>query len=158
MATTTSPHDVTLTITRRFHAPIEKVFKAWTDPQALRRWFAPSDQHHTPLAEVDLRVGGRYRIQLQAPDGKISTVSGVYKEIRPPKRLVFTWSWEAGSGCGTTVTTECETLVTVQFHDRDQVTDMILTHEHFPTPDDRHAHHEGWAGCLDRFPYAHPHH
>lgn len=155
---TTSPHDVTLTITRHVNAPVEKVFKAWTDPKALRKWFAPSDNHSTPLAEVDLRVSGRYRIQIKAPDGTLSTVGGVYKEIRPSKRLVFTWAWEAGSGCGTTVVSEHETFVTVQFHDRDQVTDVILTHEHFPTPEDRHAHHEGWTGCLDRLPQALPHH
>lgn len=158
MATTTSPHDVTLTITRHVNAPPEKVFKAWTTPKALMRWFAPSDHHSTPLAEVDLRVGGRYRIRIQAPDGTLSTVGGVYKEIRPPKRLVLTWAWEAGSGCGTTVVTGHETLVTVQFVDRDHVTDVIVTHEHFPTPEDRHAHHEGWTGCLDRFSHALSHH
>jgi uncharacterized protein YndB with AHSA1/START domain len=158
MVTTASPHDVTLTITRHFHAPVQKVFKAWTTPQGLMKWFAPSDHHSTPSADVDLRIGGRYCIRIQAPDGTVSTAGGVYKEIRPPKRLVFTWAWEAGSGCGATVVTPHDTLVTVQFHDRDQVTDVILTHEHFPTPEDRHAHHEAWTGCLDRLPHALPHH
>jgi uncharacterized protein YndB with AHSA1/START domain len=158
MVTNTPSHDVTLTITRHFQAPVGKVFKAWTDPKVLMKWFAPSDHHQTAHAEVDLHVGGRYRIQIQAPDGTRSTVSGVYKEIRPVKRLVFTWMREDGGGSGSSVTTAHETLVTVQFHDRDQVTDVFLTHEHFLTPEDRHAHHEGWTGCLNRLTHALPHH
>ncbi len=157
MVTTASPHDVTLTLTRHFYAPVQKVFRAWTDPKALMKWFAPSDSHTTPHAEVDLRTGGRYRIEIRSPDGTVSAVSGLYREIRPAKRLVFTWAWATGGVVPPDVA-EHETLVTVQFHDRDRVTDVIVTHEHFPTPDERHAHHERWTSLLDRLPHALPHH
>jgi uncharacterized protein YndB with AHSA1/START domain len=158
MVTTASPHDVTLTITRHFHAPVQKVFRAWTDPRVLTKWFAPSDLFSVPHAEMDLQIGGRYRIEIHAPDGAVSTVSGLYREIRPAKRLVFTWAWEEGGSAGPSAVGGRDTVVTVQFHDRDRVTDVILTHEQFATPEERHAHHERWTTLLNRLPHALPHH
>src|SRR5262249_55622945 len=99
MAIKPNTKDTTLTITRTFNAKPEAVFKPWTDPQALMRWFAPSDDFTTPVAEVDPRVGGRYRIQMKDPAGQFHTVRGTYREVTPPARLVFTWTWEEGS-CG----------------------------------------------------------
>jgi len=126
----------------------EKVFRAWTDPAALKKWFAPGDDYATPIAEVDLRVGGRYRIQIRSPQGKLHTVVGAYREVKPPEKLVFTWSWqEGGMDVG-------ETLVTVEFRDRGNSTELILTHELFPTAETRDEHTKGWTGCLDRLPTA----
>jgi len=153
MAIKPSPKDTTLTITRTFNAKREAVFKAWTDPQALIRWFAPSDDFATPVVDVDLRVGGRYRIQMKAPDGGSHTVHGTYREVTPPTRLVFTWAWEEGS-CRGEMPPEQETLVTVEFHDRGGATELILTHEYFPTVKVRDSHEEGWNGCLNRLPKA----
>lgn len=153
MAIKPSSKDTTLTITRTFNAKREAVFKAWTDPQALTRWFAPSDDFATPVVEVDLRVGGRYRIQMKAPDGGPHTVHGTYREVTPPARLVFTWAWAEGS-CGGEMPPEQETLVTVEFHDRGGATELVLTHENFPTVKVRDSHQEGWNGCLNRLPKA----
>lgn len=150
MASKTSHPDTTLQIKRTFAAPREKVFRAWTDPKALMRWFAPSDDYSTPLVEVDLRVGGKYRIQMKAPDGQAHTVHGIYREVTPPSKLVFTLSWEEAACGGPEMTPEQETLVTVEFHDRGGATDIILTHEYFPTVKARDSHNEGWTGCLDR--------
>ena len=137
-----------LRITRTFPAPRERVFRAWTDPAALKKWFAPGDDYATPIAEVDLRVGGRYRIQMRSPKGNLHTVAGVYREVTPPEKLVFTWSWqEGGMDVG-------ETLVTVEFRDRGNSTELILTHERFPTAETRDEHRKGWTGCLDRLPQA----
>ena len=83
MATTASHQDTTLHITRTFAAPQEKVFQAWTDPKELTRWFKPSDDFSTLPAEVDLRVGGQYRINMKAPDGSPHTVVGTYREVNP---------------------------------------------------------------------------
>ena len=81
------------------------------------QWFAPADNFSTPLAEVDLRVGGSYRIQMKDPSGETHTVGGEYREIRKSERLVFTWAWEEGEGCGGEIEGPMpETLVTVQFH------------------------------------------
>jgi len=150
MATKTQPSDTTLQIKRTFAAPREKVFRAWTDPRALTRWFAPSDDFSTPLAEVDVRVGGKYRIQMKAPDGVLHTVNGVYREVKPPEKLVFTWSWEPGGGsCGTP---GYETLVTVEFHERGNSTELVLTHEGFMDSTERDKYNQGWTGCLNRLP------
>ena len=66
-----------LTLTRRYTAAPEKVWRAWTDPQALRQWWAP-----VSVAELDLRVGGRFRIVFGGTDGKENECAGVYREAR----------------------------------------------------------------------------
>ena len=151
MANSTETRNTTLQITRSFNASPEKVFQAWVDPIVLKQWFAPSDEFSTPLAEIDLRVGGKYRIQMVAPNGENHTVGGVYREIRSPEKLVFTWGWEAGGGCGGAESEgPIETLVTVEFQQQGEGTAMILTHELFPNSESRDKHHEGWSGCVAR--------
>src|SRR2546422_7814419 len=88
---------VTVRLQRTFQAPREKVFQAWTRPEDLKRWSAPGDLT-TPVAEVDLRVGGRYRIDMRAPDGTLHRVTGTYREVDPPNRLVYTWQGETTPG------------------------------------------------------------
>ena len=145
---TRSDISLTLTLTRTYAAPREAVFRAWTDPDALKQWFGPTDEFTTPIAEVDLRMGGRYRIGMQSPDQEdLHIVGGVYREIEPPEKLVFTLSWEEGIDVG-------ETLVTVEFRDLGGSTEVVLTHERFPSEEARDKHHEGWSGCLDRLPKA----
>jgi uncharacterized protein YndB with AHSA1/START domain len=80
--------DRTVVITRVFDAPRELVFKAWTDPVHLARWWGPKG-FTNPICEVDLRVGGALRIVMRAPDGAEHPMTGVFREIDPPARLVF---------------------------------------------------------------------
>ena len=135
---------ITLDLTRTFDTPREEVFRAWTEPEALKQWFAPSDAFSTPVAEVDLRVGGNYRIGMKPPDkDDLYIVGGTYQEIQPPEKLVFTLSWEQGVDVG-------ETLVTVEFRDLGDSTEVVLSHERFPTEESRDKHAEGWNGCLER--------
>ena len=133
--------ETTLRLKKILNAPREKVFRAWTEAEALKTWFAPSDDHSALSAEVDLRVGGKYAITLRSPKGEVSRAVGTYREIRPPEKLVFTWSWE-GEDLG-------ETLVTIEFLDRGGSTELVLTHEFLLTKEwyDKHAY--GWNGCLD---------
>lgn len=138
-STTTKP---ALKLARTYGAPLEKVFRAWTDPEIMKRWFAPSDAFSVPEVEVDARVGGRYRIVMRAPDGEYHRVGGVYREVVRPTRLVFTWAWES--------TPERESLVTVEFVDRGDMTELTLTHEQFADAEARDKHREGWTGCLER--------
>lgn len=138
-----SADDARLQLTRSFAAPRERVFRALTDPQELKLWFGPSEQHEVPVAEVDLRVGGRYRIDLRGPSGNLYRIVGEYREIRPPERLVYTWRWEIGDDVG-------ETLVTIELRERSGSTDLTLTHERFPNGDARDQHRGGWSGCLER--------
>jgi uncharacterized protein YndB with AHSA1/START domain len=94
MAEKPGAHNAALRLTRLFHVPRERLFGAWMDPQALMRWFSPSSDYSTPSAAVDLRIGGRYRIEMKAADGALYTATGTYRDVRQPERLVFTWAWE----------------------------------------------------------------
>ncbi len=143
MATPTTDQAITLRLTRVFAAPREKVFRAWTSAEALKQWWGPPD-HGTASAEVDLRAGGRYRLGMRKlPDGAIFYLSGAYREVKAPEKLIYTWRWEAEPEYG-------ETLVTVEFRDRGTSTEVVLTHELFPTEAMREQHGQGWSGCLDR--------
>ena len=132
---------VTLQLRRTFQAPRERVFRAWTTAEELKRWHAPAP-NITSVAEVDLRVGGKYRIHMRAPDGAEHRAVGVYREIDPPKKLVFTWSWEGGY--------LSDTLVTVEFLDRGAATELVLTHELFPSDEARTQHASGWNAVFDK--------
>jgi len=132
-----------LQIRRRFAASRERVFRAWTDPEALKQWFAVAEGYTTPIAEVDLRVGGRYRLGMKPPDSdQILIVGGEYREIRPPERLVFTWSWEGAPS------NEPATLLTIEFREQGGATEVLLTHENFVDEAARDRHAGGWEGCL----------
>jgi uncharacterized protein YndB with AHSA1/START domain len=135
-----------LAITRVYPASCEKVYQAWTDPKALSRWFAPSDQFADPEVAADVRVGGRYRIVMQAPDGEMHRVGGVYREVVPLRKLVFTWAWES--------TPERESLVTLEFRPSGNATELVLRHERFADVTARDKHHQGWDACLARLPNA----
>jgi uncharacterized protein YndB with AHSA1/START domain len=139
MPTSTKP---SITIKRHLKAPRERVWKAWTTGEALKRWFGPSDATSIDVAEVDLRPGGRYRIVMRENGGETHEVGGVYREIEPYARLVFTWAW--------VTTPERESLVTVQLKEVGAETDLTLTHEHFFDEAARDRHQHGWSGSLDR--------
>ena len=143
-----NPSRVTaLHLTRTFAAPRKSVFGAWTDPEALKRWFGPVG-YSTPSAEVDLRVGGQYRLGMRKlPDGDIFYLTGAYREVRPPEKLVYTWRWESEPELG-------ETIVTVEFRDLGNATEVVLTQELFPTEKARDDHDKGWNSCLDRLAQA----
>jgi uncharacterized protein YndB with AHSA1/START domain len=132
----------TLSLRRTFQAPRERVFRAWTTPEEMMRWKAPGDRT-APLVEVDLRVGGTYRIHMRSPDGGEMRLVGVYREVDPPRKLVYTWNWETSPELG-------ETLVTVEFVERGRATEVVLTHELFPTEAARALHEQGWRGSLDK--------
>ena len=143
MASQIASRETTLRLTRVFTAPREKVFRAWTSPEALTQWWGPPG-HGTASAEVDLRAGGRYRLGMRKlPDGAIFYLSGAYREVKATEKLVYTWRWEAEPEYG-------ETLVTVEFRDRGTSPEVVLTHELFPTEAMREQHGQGRSGCLDR--------
>ena len=135
-------------IRRRFEASCEALFLAWTDPEALKAWFGPEGVE-TRKAEVDLRVGGQYRVEMHLPSGSIVEHSGVYLEIIPPTRLVFSWIFQ-GEDCHGAQTEIIETRVTINLSALDDGrTELYLLHEGLPTQKARNAHRYGWNGCLD---------
>jgi uncharacterized protein YndB with AHSA1/START domain len=133
---TTKP---SLTIKRRFNAAPAKVFSAWTDPEKVKRWMGPGETV-TVRAENDARVGGRYRVVMRAPNGDEHDVGGVYREVVPNEKLVFTWAWKS--------TPERESLVTITFKSDGAGTLMTLTHEQFFDEEARDHHQFGWDGAM----------
>lgn len=132
---------VTLVVRRRIAASAAELFAAWTQPQRLMRWWGPSGAVCTG-AEVDLCIGGRYRIANRFADGTVLWIKGVFEAIEPPVRLIYTWSLESHAGPAE--------RVTVQFAEQaDGATEVIVTHERIPGAAAREGHERGWVGCLD---------
>ena len=140
--------DCSLSMTRRFAAPREAVFAAWTDPAAIARWIGPRSIK-AEVKAMTAKPGGSYRIAMHGANGSIMNVSGTYREVVPPERLVFTWAWERFSPSGQKEEEQDETLVTVEFHERGTWTEVVLTHELFQTAEQRDRHSVGWNGCFD---------
>ena len=138
-----SSPETTLQMKRTFAAPRQRVFRAWTEAAELARWFAPSAEYSTVVPELDLRVGGKYRLEIHHKGGNVHRVGGVYREIQPPEKLVFTWRWDADPRLE-------DTVVTVEFHDLGSPTEITLTHELLPNLEERDKHAHGWNGCLEQ--------
>jgi uncharacterized protein YndB with AHSA1/START domain len=137
------PHsqDTILVVRRVIQATPERLFIAWTQPEQLKKWWGPPSVACVD-AEVDLRVGGRYRIANQFPDGKLLWISGEFQVIEPPHKLVYTWCLEPES--------QVAELVTVLFEPRATGgTEVIVVHERIPNKTARETHEQGWFGCLD---------
>ena len=133
-----------LTISRTINAPRDRVFAAWTDPAQLHKWWGAGENFTAPIAEVDLRTGGSYRLGMQAPGQEAPyVVGGVYREVSPPEKLVYTWVWEKGP-----VDTS-DWTPPVEFVDKGGSTEIVLTHEQFADEHMRDEHNQGWNGCLD---------
>ena len=127
-----------LRLARRYPVAPEKVWRAWTDPQALKRWWGPGGQDPVSLAELDLRVGGRFRIVFGGPEGRDHEVQGVYRVVVPPRRLVFTWTWPNS-------TPERESLVTLEFKAAGGGTELAFLHEQLFDEAVRDNHRRGWT-------------
>jgi uncharacterized protein YndB with AHSA1/START domain len=130
-----------LTIKRRLKAPPAKVFAAWTEPEKIKHWMGPGEIKVLHV-ECDARAGGRFRWVMQAPDGEKHDVSGVYREIVPNEKLVFTWAWIS--------TPDRESLVTVLIKPDGDGSLLTLTHEQFFDEDARDRHQGGWSNALDK--------
>lgn len=130
-----------LTLRRRLNAAPAKVYAAWTEPEKLSRWFGP-DQGAVGRAETDVRVGGRFHVVFFTEDGEEHDVSGLYREVVPNEKLVFTWAWRT--------TPERESLVTILIRPDGDGTALTLIHEQFFDEAARDRHEFGWTGSLDK--------
>jgi len=138
--------DTTLEITRVFSASRARVFAAWMDPDALRAWYRHSPDWSVPVAEVDLRVGGRYRIGLQMPGRDPFYEQGEFREVVAEERLVYTNSLQ-----GSAEADHEGTLVTVTFRDAPGGgCEVTVREEGFPSSRVRDLHASGWPGFLDQ--------
>jgi uncharacterized protein YndB with AHSA1/START domain len=132
-----------LALNRSYPVGPEKVWRAWTDPEALKRWWGPGPDEPVSLAQLDVRVGGRFRIVFGGPQGNDHEVQGVYREVVPNRKLVFTWSWPR-------TTPERESVVTIVFKAAGSGTELDFRHEQLFDESVRDGHKRGWTGALDK--------
>jgi len=146
------PDDATLVLRRLLNATPERAFKVWTSPEHIQQWMRPEPGMVVPLAHMDLRVGGKFRIQMKNPDGEYFTAVGEFREVNPPERLVYTWDWEKdGSGAEFGEVEGKTSLITVEFLRRGEQTEFVMIHTRFATVESRDGHAEGWTRAVERF-------
>jgi uncharacterized protein YndB with AHSA1/START domain len=130
----------TLQVARRFSASRERVFRAWTEPQMIEQWFRPMGLTTTVMT-LELLVGGAFYFDLNAPTGETGYMAGNYLEIVCPERLAFTWVSNA--------TNDEQTLVTIEFVERNEMTELALTHDRLADEAMILVHQNGWGVCLE---------
>ena len=130
-----------LRIERGFQASAEEVFDAWTSPEVMRRWFHCGPDWATPVAEVDLRVGGAVRIVMRRPDGREAGAHGEYTVIDRPRRLVMTWTFDDAPAN--------QQLIELTFEEAEGTTTVVLTNRDIASDERRASQYEGWRLCLD---------
>jgi uncharacterized protein YndB with AHSA1/START domain len=130
-----------LTIKRHLTAAPKKVYEAWTDPEKIVKWFGP-DAGQVKSAHLDVRAGGRYAIVFCTEDGEEHHVSGIYREVEPNRKLVFTWAWRTMP--------ERESQVTILIKPIGEGSMLTLLHEQFFDEAARDRHEHGWTGCLTK--------
>jgi len=133
-----------LQLNRIVPASRERVFAAWTTPEAIKVWFGP-DSCRVLDVQVDLRVDGEYCFSLSTEDLGEIKVHGRYLEVTPPTKLIYTWRWE-----GNPELTVGTSLVTVEFTSAGTFTEIRLTHEQLPSIESRDDHGHGWSGTFDK--------
>jgi uncharacterized protein YndB with AHSA1/START domain len=135
-----SPTELTLVVKKLLHATREEVFAAWTDPESMAEWMCPGNVR-SALAELDVRPGGKLRILMRGDDIEYDH-TGEFRVVQPPSKLVFTWISKG--------TDNQPTLVTVEFFERGQSCELVLTHENFVKPDAVQKHKGGWTSIADK--------
>lgn len=136
-----------LRLERMIRAKRERVFEPWTRPEHLKQWSAPEGLT-IGEGELDLRVGGRWRVVMLEANGTRHVAFGTYREVTPPARLVYTHAWLRDDGDGDESTPE--TVDTVEFHQENGATRVVLMQEGFATRGSRDGHEQGWASTLNR--------
>jgi len=130
-----------LSLQRRYPVAPEKVWRAWTDPQALKQWWGPGGPEAVSLVQLDVRVGGRFRIVFGGPQGDEHEVQGTYKEVVANRRLAFTWTWPR-------TTPERESLVTITFKPAAGGTELEFVHAQHFDEKVRDGHLRGWSEAF----------
>jgi uncharacterized protein YndB with AHSA1/START domain len=132
-----------LHLERIMSAPPGQVFRACVEPQRLSEWWGPAG-FTVPRVDLDVREGGRYRIEMQPPEGDRFCLYGEYREVEPPGRLAYTFEWDPATA------DDQETLVTLTFQPVSRGTRLVLDHGPFRTDERYELHKAGWIDTLDR--------
>ena len=136
-----TPNLPSLTIIRRIKASPARIWAAITEPSQMLLWWGP-DAGPTLRAEADVRPGGRFSVVFRLLDGQEYNPTGVYREVVPNRRLVFTWEWPGA--------VERQSQVSFLLAPIDEGTELTLIHEQLPDEAARQSHHDGWSGFLDQ--------
>jgi len=133
--------EIKLVINKHIKAPVEKVYRAWTDPEIIKQWFVPDASMTVAGARVELKVGGQYRFHMHSlKEGSDHIVSGEYAQIIPNEKIVFSWKWKDGVDTS---------QVTIDLEPKgDDETMLTLTHRGFSQQEFADKHNQGWSGCL----------
>jgi uncharacterized protein YndB with AHSA1/START domain len=142
---TTQTEALTLKLERLIAAPPDRVFAAWTQPELLNQWSSPPGIS-IEGGDLDLRVGGNWRVTMRGGDGSAREAFGTYREIVPPKRLVYTHAWRLGGAGGSGTP---ETVLTVEFRAEGKGTRLVLTQTGFESAESRDGHRIGWSSSID---------
>jgi uncharacterized protein YndB with AHSA1/START domain len=135
--------ELTLHLERLLPAPPEVVFRMHAEPDLLAKWWGPKG-FSTPTIDLDVRVGGAYRIAMQPPGGEALTLSGEFREVEPPTRLVYTFRWDPPDP------DDRETIAAVSFRDLGAATQLVVHQGSFATDARLAVHQRGWSETLDR--------
>ena len=138
--------EIALELEHRYAAPREQVFDAWVNTDVLKRWWRAQPTWETPVAEVDAREGGGYRLSMRTDEGELHTVHGEFSEVRPPERLAYTWAWDDGPDAA--MAGSESSLVVVEFLEDGDGTLVKLTHSGFASDEIREMHAQGWAAVM----------
>jgi uncharacterized protein YndB with AHSA1/START domain len=136
--------NTSLTLSRVLKAPPEEVWELWTDPEKISQWHRPNTKDFTTEAEADAKVGGEYRIAMKSAEGT-HTAFGKFKELTPPRKLVYSWQWESDSPAEASEVSE----VTVLLEPVPEGTKLTLVHDRLSGPQSVKAHADGWLGCME---------
>lgn len=139
-ATPAPDADLRLVITRNLNAPATTVYRAWTDPKQMVKWWGPENTECRSI-DADVRVGGAYRIHMTSSKGDHVAI-GKYLEVVPNQRLRLTWSWENYA--------MPNSVLTVEFEDLGQTTRLTLTHAGLPDREDVEQHTHGWNSLVEK--------
>jgi uncharacterized protein YndB with AHSA1/START domain len=129
-------------IERSFAASAEDVFDAWTDPEVMRRWFHVGADWDTPVAEVDVEVGGKVRIVMRRPDGTEHEARGEYTLIERPHRLSMNWTFLEDP--------LNEQVIDLSFDEADGSTRVLMVNRGISTDERRGSQDRGWRGCFEQ--------
>lgn len=143
MDTAVAIENFSLTMNRSFKHSKQDVYDAWINRESLISWFAPAKEFTTIIHEQELKVGGKYKIEMREPDGTAHVIHGEYVALNPYDQIVFTWEWESDEQ-------EVNSLVTIDLLDKNGLTEMVLLHEKLESQNSVDLHTEGWMGCLSQ--------
>jgi len=135
--------ELTLEIKRVLPAAPSVVFRAFSVPDELAKWWGP-EGFAVPSLEFNPRVGDTYRIEMQPPEGDAFYLTGEFNEVDPPAQLAYTFVWEDPDP------DDVENLVELSFRDRGKSTEVVITQRFFKTEARRELHRNGWADSFDK--------